>query len=86
MPTSYRTHRRIPPLYALHHEDVAEADRDSFEGIPIVSAAKAIRQAHQQHLRPSLLEQAIDDGLRTGWLCRRDTDQLRIEILGETAR
>src|SRR5918996_1547715 len=67
VPARYRTHRAIPSHYALHREDIAPADRDSFEGIPIVSAAKAIHQAHERHLRRSLLEQAIDDGIRTGW-------------------
>jgi len=80
---STRTHRAIPPLYVLHREDIAPADQDSFEGIRVVSAAKAIRQAHEQRLRRSLLEQAIDDGIRTGWLSRRDADRLRAEILGQ---
>jgi predicted transcriptional regulator of viral defense system len=83
VPAGYRTHRAIPPLYVLHREDIAPADQDSFEGIRVVSAAKAIRQAHEQRLRRSLLEQAIDDGIRTGWLSRRDADRLRAEILGQ---
>ena len=85
VPASYRTHRKIPSLYVLHREDVTAADQDSFEGIAVVSAAKAIRQAHQQHLRPSLLAQAIDDGVRNGWLRRREADRLRADVLGQRA-
>ena len=68
VPASYRTHRVIPSLYVLHREGLAAVDQASFEGIPVVSAAKAVRQAHEQHLRRSLLEQAIDDGVQSGWL------------------
>jgi predicted transcriptional regulator of viral defense system len=83
VPASYRTHRETPTLYVLHREDIAAEDQDSFEGIPVVSAAKAIRQAHERHVRRSLVEQAIEDGVRAGWLRRREGDQLRAELLGE---
>jgi len=83
VPARYRTHREIPALYALHREDLTDRDRGSFDGIPAVSATKAIRQLHEQHLRPSLLAQAIDEGLRGGWLARREAAQLRVDILGE---
>ncbi|MGI9099127.1 MAG: type IV toxin-antitoxin system AbiEi family antitoxin domain-containing protein [Solirubrobacteraceae bacterium] len=85
VPMAYRTHRTIPALYVLHHEDVAEVDRGRVEGIGVVSAAKAIRQAHEQHLRRSLVEQAIDDAEREGWLRRRQAGQLRGELLSRTA-
>jgi predicted transcriptional regulator of viral defense system len=85
VPASYRTHREIPSLYVLHHEDLAAADQESFEGIAVVSATKAIRQANEKHMRPSLLAQAIDDGVRNGWLRRREADQLRADVLGDRA-
>ena len=85
VPASYRTHREIPPLYVVHREDIAEADRSSVEGIAVVSAAKAIRQAHEEHLRRSLVEQAINDGVRDGWLRHRQANELRADLLGHTA-
>jgi predicted transcriptional regulator of viral defense system len=84
VPRSYRTHRKIPSLYVLHHDDVADVDRGSVEGIPVVSVVRAIRQAHEQHMRRSLVEQAIDDAERDGWVRRRQADQLRGELLGRT--
>ena len=84
VPASYRTHREIPPLYVVHHEDIAKPDQIRLEGIAVVSAAKAIRQAHEQHLRRSLVEQAIDDGARDGWLRGRQADELRAELLAGT--
>jgi hypothetical protein len=82
VPASYRTHRVIPSLYVLHHEELAPADQGGFEGIPVVSAAKAVRQAHEQHVRRSLLRQAIDDGVQGGWLRRRESGRLRADVLG----
>ena len=85
VPTSYRTHRAVPALYVLHREDIRVADRTTLEGVPVVSIAKAIRQAHGQHLRRSLIEQAIDDAEREGWLRRRQAADLRSELLAGTA-
>jgi predicted transcriptional regulator of viral defense system len=85
VPKEYRTHRKIPALYVLHHEDIADQDRASFEGIPTVSVAKAIRQAHEQHLRHSLIGQAIDDAEREGWIPRRQARRLRTDLLAHTA-
>ncbi len=85
VPAGYRTHREIPSLYVIHHEDLPARDRSSFEGIPVVSPAKAIRQASEQHVRPSLLAQAIDDGVRHGWLRRREAAELRADVLGNLA-
>jgi predicted transcriptional regulator of viral defense system len=81
VPAAYRTHRRVPALYFLHREDIANADRSEVDGIAAVSVAKAIRQVHEQHLRGSLVEQAINDAEREGWLRRRQADQLRYELL-----
>lgn len=85
VPSTYRTHRKTPALYVLHHEDLADHDRASFEGIPTVSVAKAILQAHEHHLRHSLVEQAIDEAEREGWLPRRQATKLRSQLLDHTA-
>jgi predicted transcriptional regulator of viral defense system len=86
VPASYRTHRDIPALYILHHEDLDAIDEAIFEGIPVVSPAKAVRQAQARHVRRSLLEQAIDDGVRGGWLRDSQADELRAEVLGGTGQ
>jgi predicted transcriptional regulator of viral defense system len=86
VPASYRTHRDVPAIYVLHHEDLDVIDEANFEGIPVVSPAKAVRQAQAQRLRRSLLEQAIDDGVRGGWLRDSQADELRAEILSGTGR
>jgi predicted transcriptional regulator of viral defense system len=85
VPAGYRTHRAIPALYALHREDLPPADQDSFEGVPVVTAAKAIRQIHGRDVRRSLIEQAIDEAARGGWLRQREAAQLRLELLTRPA-
>jgi predicted transcriptional regulator of viral defense system len=86
VPASYRTHRNVPALYVLHHEDLEAIDEANFEGIPVVSPAKAVRQARARHVRRSLLEQAIDDGVRGGWLHGGQADELRAEVRNGTGR
>lgn len=85
VPTAYRTHRELPRLYVLHRENLPPRERGSFEGIPVVSAAKAIRQLAERHVRPSLLRQAIDEGVEGGWLRRSEAAELRTEIVGGLA-
>ncbi len=86
VPRAHRIRRREVPLqYEIHHEDLAEDEITLFEGIPIVTAAKAVRQCHAEGLRPDLVRQAIEDGQRQGWLRRREAIALRREI-GRNAR
>ena len=80
LPRAYRIRRDVPAAYRIHHEDLPEGDVTVFEGIPIVTPARAIRQAHASHLGPALVGQAIDQGERNGRLTRREADELRREL------
>ncbi len=80
LPQAYRIRRAIPASYRVHHEDLASDDVTSFEGIPIVTPARAIRQVHAAHLGPALVGQAIDNGERDGRLARREANALRREL------
>jgi predicted transcriptional regulator of viral defense system len=80
LPRAYRIRRKVPATYRIHHEDLAERDVTSFEGIPIVTPPRAIRQAHKTHLGPALVAQAIDNGERNGRLTRREANELRREF------
>jgi predicted transcriptional regulator of viral defense system len=64
VPKAYRTHRAIPPRYRLHHRDLEHEDVTQMAGIPIVTPARAIADAIEARLRPTLIEQAIDAALR----------------------
>lgn len=81
VPKHYRVRRRdVPALYRLHHEDLDERDRTRYEGIPIVTAARAIRQCHEAHLRHDLLRQALEDAKREGLVNRGQYGNLLREL------
>jgi predicted transcriptional regulator of viral defense system len=81
VPRGYRIRRKeVPGVLELHHADLAEGELASFEGIPIVSVPRAIRDAHASHLGAALLGQAIDDGERLGRLRRDQARKLREEL------
>ncbi len=82
VPRSHRTRRAVPAQYVIHRHDLDAGDVTSYEGIPIVTAAQAIRDADASHLGPALIRQAIDDGERLGKLSQSAAAQLRQEMLG----
>lgn len=82
VPQAHRPRREIPALYVLHREDLEPEDLTAYEGIPIVTAARAIRQAHEAHLGPALIRAAIEDGRQRGLLKRDEATGLHEELLG----
>lgn len=79
VPRAHRPRRHIPDQYRLHREDLHTEEVTVFEGIPIVTAAKAIDQARK--LGPALLRQAIDEGGRRGLISDAEVNQLREHVL-----
>lgn len=77
VPRTHRPRRQVPGQYRLHREDLREGEATLYEGIPIVTAAKAVRQARR--LGPALLRQAIEEGEQRGLLSRAEAAQLRHE-------
>jgi predicted transcriptional regulator of viral defense system len=80
LPRAHRIRREVPASYRIHHEDLTRDNVTAFEGIPIVTPARAIRQAAATKLGPALIGQAIDHGERDGRLTRREADELRREL------
>lgn len=81
IPRSYRVRRKhVPRVFAFHRADLSEDEITRFEGIPIVTPERAIRDAHARHLGPALVGQAIDDAQRAGLLARVRADALRREL------
>jgi predicted transcriptional regulator of viral defense system len=81
IPSGYRTRRTRPPVLILHWADLPEEDIGVVEGVPVTKAARAIRDCARARLGPALLWQAIDDGIRQGWLAAREATSLRQELL-----
>jgi predicted transcriptional regulator of viral defense system len=85
VPRDYRIRRKeVPAVFVFHHADLTEAEMTRYEGIPIVTPERAIRDAHAGHLGEALIAQAIDDGERGGLLTQTQVDALR-EQIGVTA-
>jgi hypothetical protein len=86
VPTEFRIRRAVPKRLALHYADLNPKDVQQVEGVPVTTAARAIRDAHASHLGPALVRQAIHDGRRTGQLTLDEAERLEHELLGTKVR
>lgn len=86
LPTAFRIRRAVPKRLTLHYADLEPSDVQRVEGVPVTTAARAIRDAHASHLGPALIRQAINDGRRTGHLTLDEAEQLEHELLGTKRR
>jgi predicted transcriptional regulator of viral defense system len=86
LPTTFRIRRATPGQYIIHHADLAPSDVTAVEGIPVTTGARAIRDCHAAHISPTLLRQAIEDGLENGRLSQRDAAALSRDLFtGESS-
>ncbi|HSU13877.1 type IV toxin-antitoxin system AbiEi family antitoxin domain-containing protein [Longimicrobium sp.] len=83
VPRRFRTHRRVPGRLVLHRTDLDAADLDTFEGIPVTTLERAIRDCSAAHLGPELVRQAIDEARRKGLLAEPAAGRLSAELLAE---
>lgn len=82
LPTAVRIRRDVPKGLVLHYADLAQADVEKVEGVPVTTPARSIRDAHADHLGNELVAQAIADGRRSGALSLAVADRLERELLG----
>jgi hypothetical protein len=64
VPRAHRIRRKIPSAYRIHHEDLPGRDVTLFEGIPIVTPARAI--GHFGGLSDVLCEVRVTDAALRG--------------------
>ena len=79
VPRAHRSRRKVPIQYRLHREDLHDDEVTLYEGIPIVTVAKAIRQSRR--LGPALLRPVIEEGTRRGLISDLEAEPLQNEIL-----
>jgi len=68
----------VPPDLALHHADVAPADRAWFSAVPITNPRRTLNDCACKGLSPELLRQAAQQALRRGLVTKhelRDVEQ-----------
>jgi predicted transcriptional regulator of viral defense system len=78
VPRAHRPRRHAPIQYRLHREDLRDDEVTLYEGIPIVTLPKAIRQSRR--LGPALLRPVIEEGRRRGLISDLEAEQLQSEI------
>jgi predicted transcriptional regulator of viral defense system len=81
LPRHLRIRRALPRYLRVHRADLVPSEIAWHDGLPVTTAARAIRDCHAAHLGPALIRQAIDDGRRRGVLTIRDADALAAEFL-----
>lgn len=70
VPKAARIRRAAPPVYEVHVRDLDPADITLYEGIPVVTPAKAILDGIGRHLDQRLINQAIETARRRGLITR----------------
>jgi predicted transcriptional regulator of viral defense system len=84
VPIKFRSRRKVPSEYVLHRMQLPTDQIDRVEGIPVTTAARAIRDCAATHLGSDLLEQAITQSFHKGRLTEEEMRALVEEVL--TAR
>lgn len=80
IPPGHRIRRRPPSRLRLHLADVSDEDVDLFDGIPVTRVERTIRDCLAAHVGGAILEQAVDDAERQGYLASADAARLRGEL------
>lgn len=75
-----RVRRRIDAPVEIHRARLDAAERTLTEGIPVVSAARAVREGLAAGLDRRLLGQAVENGRREGHLTAAEARQLEAAL------
>jgi hypothetical protein len=86
LPTTVRIRRQVPKGFVIHYADLAPADVERVEGVPVTTPARSIRDLHASHVGNDLVGQAIADGRRSGSLSMAEADRLERELVGTTPK
>ena len=81
VPTAFRVRREVPKHLRIHHVDLRDEDWRLYEGIPVTTPVRSIRDCHAAALGAALIRQAIEDGHREGFLTGREAERLTQELL-----
>jgi predicted transcriptional regulator of viral defense system len=76
VPTRFRTRKAVPEIYRLHRFDLDPAEVGWHEGIPIVTAERAILGGIEQALGWQLIDQAIGTARARGLITKPAADRL----------
>jgi predicted transcriptional regulator of viral defense system len=80
LPPGHRVRRGVPARLKLHYQMLDDEDRTLFEGIPVTTMARTIRDCRAAAVGDEILRQAVADAEREGLLPRDDAAALRREL------
>lgn len=81
VPRALRLRRDVPKRFNLHRVDLNGNDVNIYEGVPMTTPERTIRDCHAARLGSALIRQAIVDGRRTGHLRMHQARELERELL-----
>ncbi len=80
VPRSHRIRRAIPRHLAVHHEALSPHDVETLDAIRVTTPFRTIQNCIRVHLSTRLVQQAIEDGRRSGKLTQRQLVELKREL------
>lgn len=80
LPPGHRVRRQVPARLKLHYQKLDDEDRTLFEGIPVTTMARTIRDCRTAAVGDEILRQALGDAEREGLVSRNDAASLRNEL------
>jgi predicted transcriptional regulator of viral defense system len=81
IPRKHRVRRAPPPGYILHRQDLGRDEVTRFEGLPVTTFVRTLRDCYRTHLGPAFLTQAIVEGRRLGYLTPAVAERLEAELV-----
>jgi predicted transcriptional regulator of viral defense system len=83
LPAGWRRRRlREPTGLVLHFSDIGDADRSSFDAVPVTRPRRTLEDCIETHVEPRLVEQAIRQARQRGLISASDETRLRGELTG----
>jgi predicted transcriptional regulator of viral defense system len=76
VPRTFRTRKDLPPTYRLHRGDLPPNELSRHEGLPIVTAERAILGVIEQGLGWHLIDQAVEAARARGLITREAASRL----------
>jgi predicted transcriptional regulator of viral defense system len=79
VPRSHRIRRAIPRHLVVHHEPLLPDDVEMLDAVRVTTPFRTIQDCIRAHLSTRLVQQAIEDGRRSGKLTQRQAVELKRE-------
>lgn len=87
VPTSWRSRRlRVPEGLVLHYGDLEESARRHAAVVPFTGPEQTIDDCIATHVAPDLVQQAISQARRRGWISSRREAELLAALSSEAHR